>query len=620
MFRLRRQTLGYVFLLAGAFLIAVIAGWLGPQIDNYAYDWMFRRYRPEGLPPQSMLLTVDEPTLSRGGGMRRLREILAEGLERIAAASPKVVAMDVILAAEEGDPAGDARLEAAFRKIPNLVLACELVERGRRWEEPRPEFRRWAAAVGHVHADPDPLDNVTRQIPLAKATGGVRRWALALEVFRLYRGGEVIESPADLEVGGVSIPTGRNPARPLRVRYLPPSEGNVSSVPKISISELAVNPGLAERFKGKAVFVGVTAQSAARDRLMTPYSYGMTMQGIEIHANAFETLAQQRFLTGASELAVLGFCLALVAAAGFTFRFRSGWQAYSLAALILAGAHVFPYVLFTRNIVFPFLAPVAAAWLSVISAGAYQFVIVRRQLRKAEADRTRYQQAMHFVTHEMRTPLTAIQGSSELMSRYNLSEEKRRQIAELINSESKRLARMIEMFLNVERLSAGQIQLKRERFHAGEVVGACVQRARPLAERKQIRIRVEPIDGDALIGDRELMEYAIYNLVTNAIKYSPVETQVTISGSRQGERFRISVQDQGIGMDKQEVRNIFQKFYRTKGAEASGEAGTGIGLSIVEQIVTHHGGTIEVASEPGKGSCFTVILPAEATACAMESK
>ena len=73
---------------------------------------------------------------------------------------------------------------------------------------------------------------------------------------------------------------------------------------------------------------------------------------------------------------------------------------------------------------------------------------------------------------------------------------------------------------------------------------------------------------------------------------------------------RIAVKDQGIGMDQKEVKQIFQKFYRTKKAEESGEAGTGIGLSIVQQIVEQHGGQIEVTSQPGAGSCFTLVLPA----------
>ena len=177
---------------------------------------------------------------------------------------------------------------------------------------------------------------------------------------------------------------------------------------------------------------------------------------------------------------------------------------------------------------FPFFAPLASAWLTAIAAASYQHFVVRRALRQAETERHHYQQAIHFVTHEMRTPLTAIQGSSELMGRYNLSEEKRKQMSEMINQESKRLARMIQTFLDVERLSDGQMELKREAFEVREIVEACVSRARPLAERKNIRIVTEALDG-SLEGDRELMEYAVYNLLTNAVKYSPPDTQITVA-------------------------------------------------------------------------------------------
>jgi len=213
----------------------------------------------------------------------------------------------------------------------------------------------------------------------------------------------------------------------------------------------------------------------------------------------------------------------------------------------------------------------------------------------------------------MRTPLTAIQGTSELMGRYNLSDEKRKQMTEMINQESKRLARMIQTFLDVERLSDGQMELKREQFTAKELVEACLARVRPLGERKNIRVSTGELAGN-LEGDRELMEYAVYNLMTNAVKYSGPDTEVTVASRPQGDRVRLSVEDQGIGMDAKELRQIFQKFYRTKRAEASGEKGTGIGLSIVEQIVHHHGGKMEVTSQPGKGSCFTVVLPAHSRA------
>jgi signal transduction histidine kinase len=177
----------------------------------------------------------------------------------------------------------------------------------------------------------------------------------------------------------------------------------------------------------------------------------------------------------------------------------------------------------------------------------------------------------------------------------------------MINQESKRLARMIQTFLDVERLSDGQIELKREPFPIRQIVEACLGRAQPLAERKNIRIETEALEG-TLEGDRELMEYAVYNLLTNAVKYSGPDTAVRVACRVQANELRLSVQDQGIGMDAKELRQIFQKFYRTRRAEASGEAGTGIGLSIVEQIVQQHGGRMEVTSEPGKGSCFTVVL------------
>jgi signal transduction histidine kinase len=607
--RLSGQTLGFLAVLVASFLLAMAAGWLGTPIDNSAYDWMFRHQTREPWEPQSALLVADEASLTEMGGMRGLRRALAHGLEPALAGGPRAVAIDVILA-DAGEAAEDAALEAALSKVPNLVLSCELLSDGR-WQLPIERFRRHAVALGHVHGDPGPLDGVSRVAPLEKAASRQRYWALGLEAFRLSRGARQIEeSPEDLRVGDTLIPARRTDSRALRIRYLPPAGEGISAVPRVTFGELAANPGLAERFRGKTLFVGVTAQSAARDRLLTPYSYGFYMAGVEIHANVFETLAQGRFLVSAANLAVVALCLGLAAAGVLIFVLRTGWQAYALAGLLLAAAHGLPYAFFLRGAVFPYFAPVSAAWLATVGAGAFQFLAVRRRLRRAEAERTRYQQAVQFVTHEMRTPLTAIQGSSDLMRRYNLSEEKRRQVVELISSESRRLARLIETFLNVERLSAGEMELKQEVFPARELVETCLERARPLAERKQIALRAEALEEAHLTGDRELMEYAIYNLLTNAVKYSPAQTEVRVRALRDDGRLRISVADQGIGMDQEEVKKIFQRFYRTRRAETSGETGTGIGLSIVEQIVTHHGGRIEVTSQPGKGSCFTLVLPA----------
>jgi signal transduction histidine kinase/transposase len=593
--------------LAVTLALAILLGWtaLAAQIDEYAYDWMFRLHPPAITPPHCLILAIDDASYSAMGGVRAYRTMLAKALELLAPVQPKVVAIDMVLADKEDAPEDD-RLRRAMQATKNLVLVAHL--QGGRWEDPLDGFRRAATALGHDRADELSRDGVTRQIPLEERTEQERHWALALETFRLARGQRILESPDDLQIGSEVIPAPRtsDSDRALRVLF------SREPIPQISLLELVNKPDLAERFRGQAVFIGVTSISATYDRVATPYGQGR-IPGVEVHAQLFETLERGQFLTDASNIAVLGFCLAVGVLAGLIFAFLSGWPAYATAGLLLVAVTATPFLLFRQDIVFPFFAPLASAWLTAIAAASYQHFIVRRALLRAETERHQYQQAIHFVTHEMRTPLTAIQGSSELMGRYHLSEEKRKQIADMINQESKRLARMIQTFLDVERLSDGQIELKGEAFEVREIVQICVARARPLAERKNIRIVAEALDGN-LEGDRELMEYAIYNLLTNAVKYSPPDTQITVTCRLEAGKLRLSVQDQGIGMDAKELRQIFQKFYRTKRAEASGEAGTGIGLSIVEQIVQHHGGKMEVTSQPGQGSCFTVVFAARSRA------
>jgi signal transduction histidine kinase len=608
--------LTYLGLLAAVFFLAVWASYsFGAQIDNYSYDKMFRLYDPPPWKTESIILAIDDDTLnSIDRGMENIRPALARALRLISAAQPRAVAVDLILS-DRRDAAADAGLADAFRATPRLVLSSMLLDDPPGWQDPRPEFARWAGALGHVYAKPDDEDSVARVIPLDRHVGREQRWALALEAFRLSRdGGTPLESPGDVEVAGTLIPFKRTgEGRLLRIRYLPPDPDR--SIPRVSLHRLLDHPAEAAKLRGKVVFVGVTAATAVRDRLFTPYSYGATKTGIEIHAEAFETIAQRLFLTDVPLSWPPLFSLLLVATQGVAFAYLPGWKGYAAGVAVLLAALLTPYIFFIHLRVFPFAMPAAAATFGGLAAAAWQTLMVRRKLRRAEAERTRYQQAMHFVTHEMRTPLSSIQGSSELISRFALSQEKQKQIAQLINSESKRLARMIEIFLNVERLSAGEMELKREDIPVKEMIAACVERARALADRKHIGLEQMPIDDDLrLMGDRELMEHACYNLLTNAVKYSPQRTQVTISGWRENGHISVAVEDQGIGMDHKEVKQIFQKFYRTRKAEESGEAGTGIGLSIVQQIVEQHGGRIDVVSRPGAGSCFTVVLPAPANA------
>src|SRR5579862_7139748 len=203
----RIRTAGYIALLAGAWTCAVLGSWkfFGAQVDNSAYDRMFRLYQPKPWMPQSAILAVDEGTLARFGGMRRIRQPLARALQLTAAAHPAALAVDVILT-DEGNGAGeDATLASALCEAPNLVLSSLLIDNPLRWEDPKPDFRKCAAAVGHVHAEPDDNDNTTRSISLEKIAGHDRRWALALEAFRLSRAAPVIERQGRAALGDLQV-------------------------------------------------------------------------------------------------------------------------------------------------------------------------------------------------------------------------------------------------------------------------------------------------------------------------------------------------------------------------------------------------------------------------------
>jgi len=577
---------------------------LAGQFDNNVEDWL-ARLRPLTTPARrTAIVAFDERTLMERNGIRGLRRTLAEALERLADAPPAVVAVDLTLA-EAGDPADDAALERAFARTRNLVPLCEMMPDGRAWQDPPANFLRYAAAVGHDNALPGPYDNVNRRIALERVAGQSRRFALSLEALRLAIGAPTIESsPTDLAAGPILIESRWDEGRPMRVHYR-----ESALTPHVSIADLLRDPAAGRALAGKVVFVGVTALSLSPDRLFTPLSTERPLPGVEFHAQAFETMASGEFLYDAPLLWPVLLALCGAAAIALLFLFSPPRWTYPASAVVVVALHLTPWLAFRSNIVLPASAPVATAWIAFLGAFSYRFFVVRRRLEVSEQTSDRYQRAFRFVAHELRTPLTAIQGSGELLTRYNLPEDKRRQLAGMIQNESRRLAKMITTFLDVEKMSAGQMELRVESFAVSDLIDAVVERARPLAERKRIGLNTELENGVTLAADRELMEYVLYNLLTNAIKYSPPEKQVFITAAARRDTVTLTVRDQGIGMDEDDLKHLFTRFFRSQRAVQSGETGTGIGLVIVEQIVAQHGGRIDVTSKPGEGSAFTVSLP-----------
>ena len=249
------------------------------------------------------------------------------------------------------------------------------------------------------------MDSVCRAIPLEKAVDRRRFWALSLEAYRLWRDEPyILETPESLLVGGVEIPASRASGRLLQIRYLPPGGQASSGINRISGSQLLSKAASYPVPEKAVLFVGVTAPSAARDRLMTPFSYGRTMQGVEIHANAFDTLASRRFYHTIPSAMGFLFSLAIAALTGAAFLFRRSRHTYSFAAIPLTASFAAPPVGYLNDFLIPSTLIILSALLPFLTLAAHRYWFVTRRLRLAERETENYRDAIHYVTHEMRTP------------------------------------------------------------------------------------------------------------------------------------------------------------------------------------------------------------------------
>ncbi len=283
-------------------------------------------------------------------------------------------------------------------------------------------------------------------------------------------------------------------------------------------------------------------------------------------------------------------------------------------------AHATPFLIFREGVVFPFFAPLASAWLTAIAAASYQHFVVRRALRASETERHRYQQAIHFVTHEMRTPLTAIQGSSELMGRYNLSEEKRKQFAEMINMESKRLARMIQTLLRRRApLRDGQMELKQRAVRGSRDRGSLRGPRAPLAERKNIRILTQragrkPRGRPRADGIRHLQP---------AHERSEILAGRYPGHGRVPHRRRLNCvsrsKTRASAWTPKSCARSSRSFIAPSAPKPRAKWVPASVFPSWSRSSTITAGKMEVTSQPGQGSCFTVVFPAAAREAAAPS-
>lgn len=214
------------------------------------------------------------------------------------------------------------------------------------------------------------------------------------------------------------------------------------------------------------------------------------------------------------------------------------------------------------------------------------------------------------VSHELRTPLTLIMGPvNKLYERTRQPESKA--LLELVLNNSKRLLRMINHLLQASRLESNNQELSLESVSLEPFFGMIRQNFVELADEKGVQLEVRPPSTHwELNCDREKMEHIFYNLVSNALKFTPTGGKVNLSWTGEGSHsVRMTVADTGMGIPKEELEHVFDRFYKGKNRAVDNQPGTGLGLSLVKELVQLHGGTIQVESEQGKGTTFNLVFP-----------
>jgi signal transduction histidine kinase len=216
------------------------------------------------------------------------------------------------------------------------------------------------------------------------------------------------------------------------------------------------------------------------------------------------------------------------------------------------------------------------------------------------------------VTHELRAPLSAVEGylTAYLTGAVGTDPTVNRQMLERAGQRTHSLLDLVSDLLQYSRLESRRVERTTELLDLSEVIVSTVELMRTHDQSKEMEIKVNiahplpPIEAN-----RQEMEQVFTNLVSNAIKYNVKKGRVEITAQRNGEFVQVKVADTGIGIDKENLPCIFDEFFRVAGPETRYTTGTGLGLSIVKRIVDACSGRIEVESEPGKGTIFTVQFP-----------
>lgn len=215
------------------------------------------------------------------------------------------------------------------------------------------------------------------------------------------------------------------------------------------------------------------------------------------------------------------------------------------------------------------------------------------------------------VSHELTSPLTSIQGFIDVLiegKSKNKQEEGR--YLSILQKETYRLSKLVSELLEISRLEGQRVHFDMESFPVSLVINRAVAILKPQLDKKNLKVKITvPKDLPQCLGDEDRVEQVVYNLLDNAIRYSPPEGNILICVTPINDEILTEIVDNGPGIPKDELPRIWERFYRVDKARSRSEGGTGLGLAIVQEIIKKHGGRLTVESEEGEGTVFGFTLP-----------
>jgi signal transduction histidine kinase len=242
----------------------------------------------------------------------------------------------------------------------------------------------------------------------------------------------------------------------------------------------------------------------------------------------------------------------------------------------------------------------------IISGIVLNTIFLIREIRRNE----QHDAFINAVTHELKTPVASIRLYLETLQTRTVDEAKRKEFYRIMLEDSDRLMGTIEQVLMTGRIGAAH-HTNLSRIGLGEVIEECVARARTLHHLQPEDLRYYPGPPITVLGDPDDVRAAVLNLISNAVKYSVSKVRVDVETTTADDKYvSVRVKDQGVGIPKRELKQIFKRFYRVPGPLATRIKGTGLGLYIVRSVAKRHGGRVWAESEgPGRGSTFVLQLP-----------